>query len=148
VMVGACAALVFLGGHFLTCRRSRRAALLYRAERMRPSRFLKQESTMVRRFQRSLRRAPVAVLVSDAAATVAPVRGWVIHRPAEGLVLELEKHGQVDAETVLNVRPAGADEHVPWVPVQVKECQAEARCWHLDCRYVRVPPYSVRVLFG
>jgi hypothetical protein len=147
-MVGACAALVFLGGHFLIRRRGRRAVLARLARHGSQSYILQEHNSVEDRFKRAQRRAPVPILVSDAQATVEPVAGYVINRSTEGLWLELEEEGQVDPGTQLSVRPAQADETIPWVAVQVKKCQKAESCWHLECEYVRMPTYSVRMLFG
>jgi len=96
----------------------------------------------------ALRHSPVAVLVTNAAASVPPVAGFVIDRSTEGVIVELEDDGQVDPGTQLKVRPTGADSLVPWVLVEVARRQGQKSCWQLDCRYVRTPPYSVRMLFG
>jgi hypothetical protein len=96
----------------------------------------------------TLRRSPVPVLVTDAAAVEAPVPGYVVNRSTDGMVVEMEEEGQVDPGTQLKVRPTGADQMVPWVLVEVNRRQKLKSCWQLDCRYVRTPPYSVRMLFG
>jgi len=141
----ACAGLVGLSSHFLTRRSRRRPEPVLPVPS--PARPL-EESDPDLRFVAGLRQAPVAVLVSDAAARVEPVWGWVVQRCTAGVRLELEEEGQVDPQTVLSIRPTDAAPEVPWVQVEVRRCRARQDVWHLDCRYVRTPPYSVRMLFG
>jgi hypothetical protein len=105
-------------------------------------------TTRSSRFLRALRRPPVAVLVTDAEREVEPVAGWVIDRSTTGLRLELAEEGQIDPGTVLCVRPRTACEAVPWVNVEVTHRQAIKGGWQLACEFARVPPYSIRVLFG
>lgn len=98
--------------------------------------------------QRCWRGAPVAVLVADAEATVEPVRGWVVERSLEGFCVELQEEGEVDPGTVLSIRVAGSSPMLPWVRVQVSRRQKVNGSWQLDCRYLRTPPWSIRMLFG
>ncbi len=95
-----------------------------------------------------IRRRVVPVQVTDADGTVEPLPGYVIDRNTEGLTLELEEEGQLEAGTQVKVRPAEADVTVPWVLIEVQKCRKLRSSWRLKCKYVRVPPYTVRMLFG
>lgn len=96
-----------------------------------------------------VRRGPhIAVLVADADAVVTPVTGWVVDRSVAGLWLELEEEGDVDPGTTLSVKVAKAAPGIPWVRVKVTQrCRLKIG-WELKCEYVRVPPWSIRMLFG
>ena len=144
LLTGLCAGLVFFSGQYLMRRRERR-----RSERPSATAIaVTEEERIESRLARSVRRAPVAVLVTDVAAEVPPVAGYVVNRSPNGLCLELEEEGEVAPGTALNVRPTLSGDSVPWVLVRVKQVNKNGSCWQLDCEYDRVPPYSVRMLFG
>jgi hypothetical protein len=96
----------------------------------------------------SLRRGgkAVAVLISDADATVAPFEGWVCDRSLNGLCLEVTR--PVEAHTILSVRTTESSISVPWVQLEVKRCERRDENWELGCQFVRTPPYSQLLLFG
>jgi hypothetical protein len=89
---------------------------------------------------------PTEVLVSDAEATLEPVRGWVLDRSVGGLCLLL--HEEVAAGTVLSVRPRQAPPGTPWVCVEVRNCKQDRTGYEVRCEFVRTPPFSVQLLFG
>jgi hypothetical protein len=144
-IVVACAGLVFLGRVLV---RRRAAVSLMPADSSSAIEHPVGSGPVESRFTRSQRRAPVPILVSDVEVTVEPVTGWVINRNVEGLTLELEEEGQVDPGTVLSVRPKEGDVSLPWVQVEVTRGKAVKGGWHLACRYVKTPPYNIRMLFG
>lgn len=137
------AGLVFFGGHYLMRLRHHHAA----PPTPRRDDFTREDA-IEERVNAAARQSPMPVLVTDAKNAVEPVPGYVISRSTNGLVIELDEEGQVDAGTFLNVRPTHADELVPWVLVEVRHCRTLKSTWQLDCRYVRTPPYSIRMLFG
>jgi hypothetical protein len=89
----------------------------------------------------------VDVLITDAEQLEPPLQGWVIDRSAGGLALG-SPH-PIDIGTILSVRPQEAQDLVPWVQLEVRQCSELDDCtWRLGCKFVRVPPYSVMMLFG
>ncbi len=107
-----------------------------------------QGSTRERRVAPRRRGNPVAILVSDAAAEVPPVRGWIMDRSASGLGLELEEEGEVDIGTVLAVRPLEATDAVPWIRVEVRNRQLVGSNWRLGCQFLKPPAWDVMMRFG
>jgi len=146
VAIGLGVTLALLSSHgMIRWPWTRRAAAPSRDSR---EHLLNNGNDMEQRFAAALRRAPVPVRVTDGEADVEPVNGWVINRSTEGVTLELDEEGEVDPGTLLNIRPAQSGEGIPWVLVQVHGRRIVERCWHLECQYVRMPPYSIRMLFG
>lgn len=98
--------------------------------------------------RRSIRRkgSPVTVLVSDAKAEAAPVRGSVLDRSHGGLRLGVAE--SVQPGTILSIRVAHAADIVPWVQLEVRTCTRGDAGWELGCQYVKAPPSSVQWLFG
>ncbi len=141
LIVVVAAGLVFLGGHYLMRARERSSIVV-------PRRATSAEDSPEARARVALRRSPVPVLVTDADSSVPPVAGYVITRSTDGVVIELEEEGQVDPGTHLRVRPIAASEMIPWVLIVVERRDKQKSCWHLECSYVRTPPYSIRMLFG
>jgi hypothetical protein len=95
------------------------------------------------------RRGPsVAVLISDADAIVEPVRGWVVNRSTDGLRLELTEEGDVDPGTILSVKAVESSRAIPWIQVKVIHQRRIRTGWELECDYLRIPPWSIRMIFG
>jgi hypothetical protein len=136
------AGLVFFGGHFLARRCHRQEEPTSRKS---SSILLNQTPTPRPEVPRQV---SIPVRVTDACCTVEPVPGYVTSRTAEGVVVEMLEEGQLVAGTKLNVRPTHADASFPWVLVEVGCCRKQGSCWVLECRYVRTPPYSLRMQFG
>jgi hypothetical protein len=57
-------------------------------------------------------------------------------------------HETLAVGTVLSIRPAQADEIVPWVDVEVCTCRQVDDCFEVGCRFIKTPPYSILLLFG
>jgi hypothetical protein len=96
----------------------------------------------------SLRRDgnPTKIHVALPGDTSNPVSGYVLDRSLGGLRMSLDK--EFDPGMVLTVRPAAALEMTPWYDVEVLRCQNIEQTWHLSCRFLHSPPYSILMLFG
>jgi hypothetical protein len=72
--------------------------------------------------------------------------GIVLDRSVGGLRLGL------DAEVIpgarLLVLPANASDLVAWTEVEVRTCRSIGDSWEVGCQFVKVPPWSVLLLFG
>jgi hypothetical protein len=75
-----------------------------------------------------------------------PSHASLIDRSIGGLCLET--HEAVSVGTILCVRPARADQIVPWVDVEVCVCRPSGDSFEVGCRFVKTPPYSILLLFG
>jgi hypothetical protein len=87
----------------------------------------------------------VDVLISDETGELEPFRGWVIDRSAGGLAIGAGQPFAVG--TILSVRPLESRQ-VPWVQIEIRDCQVDGSDWRLCCKFVRTPPYSTLMLFG
>jgi hypothetical protein len=98
---------------------------------------------------RSLRRRgnSVDVLITDPMpADNDPVKGWVLERSVHTVTFVAEE--AIAAGTVARVRPLNAADEIPWLEIAINECsQAEAE-WRLACKFVKLPPYNILMLFG
>lgn len=72
--------------------------------------------------------------------------GWVFDRSVGGLGLIAAS--EWPAETVLAVRPTNAPQMTPWVEVEVRSCRQTEDGYELGCKFVRVPPWSILLMFG
>lgn len=73
----------------------------------------------------------------------------VLDRSMGGMRLAL--YHEVEAGTVLSIRPVRAEEMVPWVEVEVRSCKSSNEMrgqFEVGCQYVKSPPYSIQLLFG
>jgi hypothetical protein len=78
-----------------------------------------------------------------------PSIGSVLDRSMGGVRLAL--FNEVEAGTVLAIRPIHADEMVPWVEIEVRSCKLSKEMvgqFEVGCQYVKSPPYSIQLLFG
>jgi len=75
-----------------------------------------------------------------------PILGLVIDRSMNGLGLAVDNELPVGA--MLSLLPVEAEEMVPWVDVQVRNCRHTGSQWDVGCQFVTVPPYSTLLLFG
>jgi hypothetical protein len=91
-------------------------------------------------------RRQVRVQITDAHAKDPPFTAWVTDCSLGGLCLSVKQ--QVPPETILSVRPASAPPGVPWVQVQVKSQRSIESNWELGCQFVRIPSYSVVLMFS
>jgi len=90
----------------------------------------------------------VAVLITDPLGTGQPFPGVVVNRSGGGLCLAIEGSTVLAVGATLLVRPALAPVTVPRVEVIVINRRSAGARWLLGCQFVRMPPYSVLVLFG
>jgi hypothetical protein len=87
----------------------------------------------------------VDVLITDETCEMEPFRAWVIDRSAGGLAIGAGQPFAVG--TILSVRPLESSQ-VPWVQIEIRDCQVDGSDWRLCCKFVRTPPYSTLMLFG
>jgi len=88
----------------------------------------------------------IGILYKPANSSQEPQQASVVDRSLGGLCLMT--HVSVSIGTVLAVRPIGADDIVPWVEVEVCACRPSEDSFEVGCRFVKVPPYSILLLFG
>jgi hypothetical protein len=75
-----------------------------------------------------------------------PLHASLVDRSMGGLCLLTSE--AVTVGTVLSVRPAKADQIVPWIDVEVCVCRPGEETFEVGCRFVKTPPYSLLLLFG
>ena len=88
----------------------------------------------------------VDVLIASADRPDNPVKSWVLERSINAMTLVAEE--PLDAGTVAKVRPLNASPEVPWVDININECSGQGTEWRIACRFVKVPPYNILMLFG
>jgi hypothetical protein len=89
---------------------------------------------------------PMPVLISDQEVKEQPYQGWILDRSTGGLCLAVGE--KVQPGTIVSVRTTNAPVTIPWVQIEVKTCREVDGNWELGCRFVKVPPWSVMLLFG
>jgi hypothetical protein len=96
----------------------------------------------------TVRRAgnPIDVQVTDADAQQPPVPAIVLDRSLTGIRLAVSSPHRTGA--MLCVRPVTGDASLPWVQVQVKNCQRVGKGFEVGCAFRKVPPASILMLFG
>jgi hypothetical protein len=72
--------------------------------------------------------------------------GLVLDRSVTGVRLGLD--AEVPPGTRFLLLPAGASELTPWTEVEVRTCRPIEDSWEAGCQFVKVPPWSVLLLFG
>jgi hypothetical protein len=75
-----------------------------------------------------------------------PSLAGLVDRSLGGICLETQE--AVTVGTVLAIRPARADQIVPWVEVEVCVCRPGDKSFEVGCRFVKTPPYSILLQFG
>jgi hypothetical protein len=103
-------------------------------------------STTERRVALRRQGNPIEVLVSDAEATLEPVRGWVRDRSMGGLCLLVSE--EVVPGTILSVKPRKGPPGMSWLQAEVRSCKQDQDGYELGCQFVRQPPWAVMLLFG
>jgi hypothetical protein len=88
----------------------------------------------------------VEVGIADAEGEVELANGWVVDRSAGGLRIAVPVALEVGA--VISLRPRQCSAMTPWVQVSVSNCQKHGDDWHVGCKFVRMPAWSVLVQFG
>jgi hypothetical protein len=88
----------------------------------------------------------VQVGIADAKGEIELATGWVIDRSMGGLRIEASMALEVGA--VVSLRPRQCSAMTPWVEVIVNNCQKHGDVWHVGCKFVRMPAWSVLVQFG
>lgn len=75
-----------------------------------------------------------------------PLEGWVVDRSMGGMCLGAGQ--EVPVGTVLSVLPFNAPPMTPWVEIEVRSCREVEGQYELGCQFVKVPPWSILLLFG
>lgn len=75
-----------------------------------------------------------------------PEEAWVMDRSMGGLCLGAPT--EVPVGTILSLLPLGAPAMTPWVDVEVRSCRPVDGQMELGCQFVKVPPWSILLLFG
>jgi hypothetical protein len=88
----------------------------------------------------------VDVLLADPARPDNPVKAWVLERSVHVMTLVAEE--ALNAGTTSKVRPLNAADNIPWIDVAVQECSQAESEWRIVCKFVKVPPYNILMLFG
>ena len=73
-------------------------------------------------------------------------QGLVLDRSVSGLRVGLDE--EVPPGTRLLLMPAGASEMTPWTEVEVRTCRPIEDSWEAGCQFIKVPPWSILLLFG
>jgi hypothetical protein len=90
---------------------------------------------------------PTEVSIVRASARLPEMRGYVLDRSLGGLCLEAAAP-LLEGET-LSLLPVNAPTMTPPVEVTVKSCrECEDGSWQAGCQFVKVPPWSVPLMFG
>ena len=89
---------------------------------------------------------PTRIQVAPAGDTSNPAIGYVLDRSTGGLGMSVDQ--EVAPGTILSVRPASGPDVTPWYDVEVLRCKHDGEAWHLSCKFVKTPPYSILLLFG
>ncbi|MBY0524861.1 MAG: hypothetical protein K2R98_15760 [Gemmataceae bacterium] len=134
------AVALFLGGRFLMGRLALDAPTPRSSVSPRRTR---EEPIPARR-----RASPVGVFLRGAQSQPEPFLARVVDRSINGLSIELDEKPGVPLGAVLTVRPCSAAEEFPWVEVRMQEIRHHKGTWELECPFVHVPPWSVRMFFG
>lgn len=72
--------------------------------------------------------------------------GLVLDRSVGGLRLGLDQ--EITVGTHLLLLPGGASDMTPWTEVEVRTCRTIGDSWELGCQFVKVPPWSILLMFG
>lgn len=88
----------------------------------------------------------VNVLIATAERPDSPVNSWVLERSINAMTLVAQE--PFEAGTLAKVRPLNASAEIPWVDINVNECTQLGTEWRIACRFVKVPPYNILMLFG
>jgi hypothetical protein len=98
--------------------------------------------------RRSFRRGghPVPVLFAPPERKDMPNEGWVIDRSMGGMCLGVPV--EVSVGTIISLLPANAPPMTPWVDVAVRSCRTVDGQVELGVQFVKVPPWSILLLFG
>jgi hypothetical protein len=75
-----------------------------------------------------------------------PEEAWVIDRSMGGLCLGVSN--ELPEGTILSLLPLNAPPMTPWVDVEVRSCRRVEDQVELGCQFVKVPPWSILLLFG
>ena len=88
----------------------------------------------------------IGILYKHTDSQDVPQHASVVDRSLGGLCLMMQV--TLPTGTLLSVRPVGAEEIVPWVEIEVCTCRRCDDAYEVGCRFVKVPPYSILLLFG
>lgn len=88
----------------------------------------------------------IEVLIGTEASQAKATLGAVLDRSLGGLGLVSVDPAEVGSK--LYVRSMDAPEHLPWVEVEVKRCNAKDGEWEIGCQYVTQPAGEVLDMFG
>lgn len=103
-------------------------------------------STTERRNAFRRKGSSITVLVAEQHHPQPTQEAWVLDRSVGGVGLFLERPKSVG--TQLRIRPENAPPMTPFIDVEVKSCNPYEDGWHLNCAFVKSPPYSILLLFG
>jgi hypothetical protein len=88
---------------------------------------------------------PVQVLITDYYHAEHPLKGWTVNRSPGGLGLSVPE--AILVGSVIKIRATLAPEAIPWIDLEVKNCNPVAGRWELNCMYVGPPAEEIRRLF-
>jgi len=75
-----------------------------------------------------------------------PNEAWVVDRSMGGVCLGCNV--EVPVGTTICLLPFNAPPLTPWVDVEVRSCRIVDEQVELGCQFVKVPPWSILLLFG
>src|SRR5262249_49783323 len=98
--------------------------------------------------RRSYRRQgnPIRVFYSLPGRKDAPSEGCGVDRSMGGICLGTPD--EAPPGTILSILPMNAPPMTPWVDIEVRSCRLVNEQYELGCQFVKVPPWSILLLFG
>lgn len=91
--------------------------------------------------RRKLLRVQVTDVLNNAAFP-----GWVVDRSLGGMCISVDH--EIEAGTVLKVRPNSAPPSSPWVELRVQGVRPKDGGFDLGCEFLRTPTWEVLLQFG
>jgi hypothetical protein len=76
-------------------------------------------------------------------------KAYILDRSLGGVCVVHSR--EIGVGTVIMIRPANAEQVVPWTELQVRSCRPSSELAgeiDIGCQFVKTPPYSILLLFG
>ncbi len=92
---------------------------------------------------------PVEVQVAFPDDRSNPAIGSLMDRSVGGMKIAM--YHELAVGSIIVIRPVRGGEMVPWIELEIRSCRQSAEMteqFEIGCQYVKVPPYSIQLLFG
>lgn len=92
---------------------------------------------------------PVEVQVAFPDDRTSPAIGSLMDRSVGGMKIAM--FHEIPVGSIIVVRPERGGEMAPWVELEIRSCRPSTEMseqYEIGCQYVKVPPYSIQLLFG